>query len=62
MRITKAGLRIIEDGDPVPSGNSAIDQLLLMVNELRKELNKTAEAIDKLQEQIDELKGKGVEV
>lgn len=57
MRITKAGLRIIEDSDPAPSAYSTSSQLYYMIDDLRKELNKVAEVIDKLQEQIDELKG-----
>ena len=56
MRVTKAGLRIIEDGDPAPSAYDTFGQLYYMINDLRNELNKTAEVIDKLQEQIDELK------
>ena len=53
MKITKAGIRIFEDGDPAPPAYDAFGQLYYMIDELRKELNKAAEAIDKLQDQID---------
>ena len=58
MKITKQGLKIIEDGDPTPKAYDFNGQLLLMIDELRKEHNKTAELIESLQAQIDELKGK----
>lgn len=56
MKLTKAGLTIIEDDDKTPSAYDAIGQLWGVINVLRKEHNKTAELIDELQEQIDELK------
>lgn len=56
MKLTKAGLKIIEDNDKAPEGYNLTEQLFAMINILRIEHNKTAELIDKLQEQIDKLK------
>jgi len=56
MRTTKRGIVIYEDKDKAPEGGRYIYQLGIMLNMIRKEFNKAAEAIDDLQEQIDKLK------
>ena len=58
MKTTKAGIIIYEDSDPLPDAKHFTDQLAMMINMLRTEINKMAVIIDKQQEEIDELKMK----
>ena len=54
MKNTKAGLTIVEDKDPLPSGWK-FGQIYYMININRTNINKTAEVIDKLLERIEKL-------
>ena len=56
MKTTKAGIIIYEDSDPLPDANRFTDQLAMMINMLRTEINKMALVIEKQQDEIDELK------
>ena len=56
MRTTKRGIVIYEDTDKAPEAGEYIYQLWIMLNMIRRELNKAADAIDELQDQIDQLK------
>ena len=56
MKITKAGIEIIEDGDPV-EGESYVEAIGDVIGKFRRNMNRIAEIIDRLQDQIDELKG-----
>ena len=56
MKTTKAGIIMYENSDPLPSAKHFTDQLAMMINMLRTEINKMAVIIDKQQEEIDQLK------
>lgn len=56
MKTTKAGIIIYEDSDPLPDAKRFTDQLAMMINMLRTEINKMALVIEKQQDEIDELK------
>lgn len=56
MKITKAGIKIIEETDPV-KGETYEEQIGFVLGEFRENMNKIAEVIDDIQKQIEEMKG-----
>ena len=56
MRTTKAGIKIIEESDPV-EGETFEEAIGFALGEFRQNMNKIAEVIDDIQKQIDEMKG-----
>lgn len=56
MKITKAGIKIIEETDPV-QGETYEDCVGFVLGEFRENMNKIAEVIDTIIEQIEEMKG-----
>lgn len=56
MKITKAGIKIIEETDPV-KGEIYEEQVGFVLREFRENMNKIAEVIDTIIEQIEEMKG-----
>ena len=55
MKITKAGIKIIEETDPV-QGETYEDCVGFVLSEFRENMNKIAEVIDNIVEQIEEMK------
>ena len=56
MKITKAGIEIIEDDDPV-EGESFEEAIGDVIGKFRRNINRIAETLDSIQDQIDEMKG-----
>lgn len=56
MKITKAGIKIIEETDPV-NGETYEGQIGFVLGEFRENMNKIAEVIDTINEQIEGMKG-----
>ena len=56
MKTTKAGIIIYEDSDPLPDAKNFTNQIAMIINMLRIEINKMAVIIDKQQEEIEQLK------
>ena len=56
MKTTKSGIVMYENSDPLPDAKHFTDQLAMMINMLRIEINKMALIIDQQQEEIEQLK------
>lgn len=56
MKITKAGIKIIEETDPV-QGETYEDRVGFVLREFRENMNKIAKVIDAIIEQIEKMKG-----
>ena len=58
MKITKAGIKIIEETDPV-KGETYEEQVGFVLGEFRENMNKIAETIDAIIDRLDAMKGGG---
>ena len=56
MKISKAGIEIMEDDDPI-EGESFEEAIGDVIGKFRRNINLIAETLDKLQDQIDDMKG-----